>query len=689
MYSSILEALFAVVLGDLLYAGAPVKVTFQANTCGVPDTLNALSTVQVRGSVYPLTWEYTSPAKMINAKGEYWKCAVTFNARETVFYNYFTNAKSSITESDSGWESDISDWGNGRRRLIVGDKDTTLPLEFVNGFKNLASQWEAPFPTGKQDTLVCYVRVNMQSYPDFDSALHKVGIRGSFAASNWGTSVILAPEAPHPKPGQVKYEASHFYTVPIYWAKSKLDSAKTYEEGVMRYKFVIHRKNAQNDEDWSLLVVNPNQQFEFTMPKQDTVPGWTWYKTSVEYWIRDSMNIQFRTELSKAIKNGGFRIGDTVVVKYGYLGSAAIVYTDTLEKEDGSNNIYRTQVRLLLGITLRNKPLYYKYYLFKSGVDYPESYNDFTFNSSPYRSIILPSTQHASITAYDTINSVVAPHRQPVFRYAAKLSRDVRVTFTCDLRPAYYSLAAGDSLFDEQDAFRTILPSDKDSVFAWGVWFNGPAVGGWNNPTGADWGDGLRNNLAKKMYDDGTHGDKKANDSIYSITVQFYKDSSNKYVGQVFKFGLNAGDNESGKAGFGINHIGNINDKDSVATIASQFGEINPLYYKGWNYDTQTSTITSVESMSIEIPSQYHLLQNYPNPFNLTTVISYRLPVISKVTLKIYDLLGREVRGLVNEEQPAGWKQVPWNASGCASGIYFYTLRTGTFFDKRKMLLVK
>ena len=99
--------------------------------------------------------------------------------------------------------------------------------------------------------------------------------------------------------------------------------------------------------------------------------------------------------------------------------------------------------------------------------------------------------------------------------------------------------------------------------------------------------------------------------------------------------------------------------------------------------------ITSVDNNIGGLPSIFELDQNYPNPFNPTTVITYQLPVISKATLKIYDVLGCEVATLVDEEQSAGWKEVEWNANGFASGIYFYKLQAGSNSDIKKMTLLK
>jgi len=88
-------------------------------------------------------------------------------------------------------------------------------------------------------------------------------------------------------------------------------------------------------------------------------------------------------------------------------------------------------------------------------------------------------------------------------------------------------------------------------------------------------------------------------------------------------------------------------------------------------------------------PMSFALNQNYPNPFNPTTVVSWQLPMAGKVRLAVYDMLGREVAVLVDEQQMPGPHSVTWNASGLASGTYIYRLSAGTFIDSKTMLLVK
>ena len=91
-----------------------------------------------------------------------------------------------------------------------------------------------------------------------------------------------------------------------------------------------------------------------------------------------------------------------------------------------------------------------------------------------------------------------------------------------------------------------------------------------------------------------------------------------------------------------------------------------------------------------EIPLEYSLSQNYPNPFNPSTLIRYQIPTSGNVTLKVYDVLGKEVASLVNEYKPAGRYEVTFDAQNLTSGVYFYRLQAGGFFkESKKMIVVK
>ena len=104
---------------------------------------------------------------------------------------------------------------------------------------------------------------------------------------------------------------------------------------------------------------------------------------------------------------------------------------------------------------------------------------------------------------------------------------------------------------------------------------------------------------------------------------------------------------------------------------------------------TTNGGTTSVSEKNGTIPTAFSLKQNYPNPFNPSTQISYEVSSLSNVNLKIFDMLGREVATLVNEQKPAGTYTATFNASNFPSGVYFYQLKAGNFLQTKKMLVLK
>jgi photosystem II stability/assembly factor-like uncharacterized protein len=102
------------------------------------------------------------------------------------------------------------------------------------------------------------------------------------------------------------------------------------------------------------------------------------------------------------------------------------------------------------------------------------------------------------------------------------------------------------------------------------------------------------------------------------------------------------------------------------------------------------SELIGIKPILNDIPSLFNLYQNYPNPFNPVTKIKYDLPRNTNVTIKVYDLLGREVTTLINNEfRNAGRYEVSWNASNYASGVYIYRIKAGDFVSVKKMVLIK
>lgn len=97
----------------------------------------------------------------------------------------------------------------------------------------------------------------------------------------------------------------------------------------------------------------------------------------------------------------------------------------------------------------------------------------------------------------------------------------------------------------------------------------------------------------------------------------------------------------------------------------------------------------AVPEASAGLPVAFSLSQNYPNPFNPSTMFRFQVPVASHVRLVIYDILGREVNVLVNEQKAPGTYEVKFGASGLASGVYIYRMQAGAFVDTKKLVLLK
>ena len=131
---------------------------------------------------------------------------------------------------------------------------------------------------------------------------------------------------------------------------------------------------------------------------------------------------------------------------------------------------------------------------------------------------------------------------------------------------------------------------------------------------------------------------------------------------------------------------------------SSKFSEIQGILYYSFSYyklcprkndDFMGYSLTGVNDITKSIPKTYMLEQNYPNPFNPSTVIRYSIPITSNVTLKIFNILGQEVKTLVSQVKPGGTYQVSFDASRLSSGIYFYSLKAGDYSQVKKMVLLK
>ncbi|MEK6569987.1 MAG: T9SS type A sorting domain-containing protein, partial [Bacteroidota bacterium] len=129
--------------------------------------------------------------------------------------------------------------------------------------------------------------------------------------------------------------------------------------------------------------------------------------------------------------------------------------------------------------------------------------------------------------------------------------------------------------------------------------------------------------------------------------------------------------------------------------IAASNGKVYPIWMRmdGSNLSVWTALISDPSPVGVADEeagiSSFTLSQNYPNPFNPATAIRFEISGSRFVSLKVYDVLGREVAALGNEQKPAGRHSVDWNATGLTGGVYFYRLNAGEFVETKKLVLLR
>lgn len=139
-------------------------------------------------------------------------------------------------------------------------------------------------------------------------------------------------------------------------------------------------------------------------------------------------------------------------------------------------------------------------------------------------------------------------------------------------------------------------------------------------------------------------------------------------------------------AGIGRRYIYSllVSGDNLFAATYSDISRLNSVWHRPFS-----EMITGVKDKEKQKPDNFVLEQNFPNPFNPTTTISFSLPSRSFVSLKVFDGLGREVAVLLSEELVAGNYNQQWNASGFSNGVYYYRLQAGTYFQTKKLVLLK
>ena len=183
------------------------------------------------------------------------------------------------------------------------------------------------------------------------------------------------------------------------------------------------------------------------------------------------------------------------------------------------------------------------------------------------------------------------------------------------------------------------------------------------------------------------------NNNRFIFTFEKYKNDTSKSVVVISDSnGLKINENEfSSTTAYTDCKVIKIKDPDNIFMVGNS-DHLFPEYENIYLLKTDTTLnvpVVGIKNIVSEIPKEYSLSQNYPNPFNPVTNIQFKVASSKFVKLVVYDLLGRQVKTLVNEYKQAGIYQVSYNAEGLSSGIYFCRMTAGEFSDVKRMVLVR
>ncbi len=654
-------------------APTTLDVTFNVNTSTVREITDSLSTVDLRGTAT----QWGPGTDLTCVGGDYWELTIPLAANTDFQYKYgarTTNIDETVTD---WWENDIpgADYQGPNRTFATRYFDQTVGLDYLGKGPDNNEPNYTP-----SDSIDVFFRVNMGNDLDFNPE-NILSIVGDFPAN--GADHIWSPGT---------YALTQEGTSDYWNIHLKLDPDSAAFDSMM-YRF------HNNGSDWGGHSENvtghgmfpDNENRGISIGYNDTTIAWVWWNDDAPqpFTSNDSTDITFTANMSKASTNNSFTIGDTLLVKVGYGNSSTEVVTDTLTRQ-GFSFTYATTIAKLPVIF--GKQLFYQYYLYKRGQEQREVFFNFDYEGTDVsmnerRFYVVNGTTEA---VNDIEDSEVDGRRMPIFRNNDIIAQtSLTLTLECDIRPAIYQVLSGSTLNDIQSNV-TITPAmmtaNPDTILNLGVFVNGPLS---NNAEGTwqGWGGTLANDTTRQMYDDGTHGDQWAGDSIFTIVYTLSSDSGHT-VGQEFKYGIGGGDNETG---YGLNHIENLDDSGTETTLYTQFGSINPNFYNAWDYDNPNPRVDKVEN---EIPTEFALEQNYPNPFNPSTTIEFAIPKLADVNLTIYNVLGQSIRNIQMNNTQAGRYSIIWNGTNdfgakVSTGIYFYKIKAGKYSDIKKMVFMK
>lgn len=654
-----------------------VNVTLGCNTSTCLDTLQTSHIVGVGGEsqkgVPGLNWSAT--LDLTNMGGDYWQTTIAAHPGDTIYYSFVTKYDSStFSKVNWGWDGPIDNGVNTRtnRMLVVGSNDTTLPLQYYNGWTTKVGQYAKPFVV-KSDTIAVYFRVNMGGVT-FNPSTQTVEVQGGIGSASWTKIADLTREVNSINGGS-------FWSGTAYVAKGSVVAGNQ-----QKYKFVF-----RSPETWES---TSDRSFYFSNNviniAGDTTIHWNYFNNKAPSGPAITSDVFFSLKLN-ALENAGLfnrALGDRVGVTGAKGWAADPVNFDTTVILKMTYNSTFQEWDLNESFTLfPNDVIVFKYYI----------------AWDPSR---VDSTSPNFIRGLALSNGWEEP--------GVTGGADRRYTFT-DVTPTQY--IPGDFGADQQ-FFNSIHPygciaTPCTLTFSVNM---APAANVATNPTNALFRPGtdsvfisfdgcmLPITQGKTMY--GTDNRLELldgdGDGIYTGTIALkaptlyqicYRVTYSSYPNPSV---TNGGGILSGRRYYQYIRPTQVQAGGNITWPASF--TLPTMDWKLENLTIETppdlETPTGVGTTDQLAPGTFALMQNYPNPFNPSTVITYSVAQRTQVTLDIYNVLGQKVITLFDKEQSAGTHSIVWNGSDSrnrqlSSGVYFLKMRAGSYSSLKKMLLMK
>ncbi len=655
-----------------------VNVTMTINTSTCLDTLHSNNVVLLQGeskhaTLPAIKWD-TSSINCSNIGGDYWKATLKATQGDTIKYKFVTFFdKAHSTFHWTGYEGPITAAidGGGNRVLIVGATDTTLALQYFNGWESNLAQYWRPFAS-KADSIAIYFRVNMGG-ANFDPATQSVEARGGAPLGTdnpWIKIVTMTRETN-------SINSASFWSGVAYVAKSAVTSST-----VQSFKFVI-----PSPETWES---TSNRSVPVA---HDTTMTWVYFNNVAPHGSKVAANVLFRLKLDALEKAGLFNraFGDKVAVT-GAQGWPPGTFTFDTEP---------TMLKMTYNSTLSewnlsqpfnlfpNQSFPFKYYIswdstrvdstkphfirglaLSDGWEEPGSTGgaDRNYTYSDQTTQNIPGDFGASQNFFNSLTP------------KGVLTNPIVLTFKVNMAPAT-NVATNPT--------NPLFRPGTDSVF---VQFDGSFVPITQGLTEY----GVDNRIELKDPD---------GDGVYTGSVNLkaptfyqmcYRVTYSNAPGTPFPGITNGGGVQLGRRYYQYVHPSSVS-----ATGVPTFPASYTLATMQWAPSVLTvenppdlDTPTGVTDKTSDVPDQYQLNQNYPNPFNPSTVVTYTLPASGRVTIDVYNILGQKVASLFNGQQVAGVHSIAWNAENdrgqkLSSGVYLLKMQAGTFSQARKMVLAK